>query len=126
VNFINNNNFAAEFYTQIFLQFLNFKFLLKMALWLDKYRPKKLSKLDFHRRQAEHLEQLVKGGDFPHLLVYGPPGSGKKTRIMALLRELYGSGVERLRIEHQNFETPSKKKLEIVTIASNYHIEVSL
>jgi replication factor C subunit 3/5 len=67
---------------------------------------------------------LVKGGDFPHLLVYGPPGSGKKTRIMALLRELYGAGVERLRIEHQNFETPSKKKLEIVTIASNYHIEV--
>ena len=96
-----------------------------MALWLDKYRPKKLSKLDFHRRQAEHLEQLVKGGDFPHLLVYGPSGSGKKTRIMALLRELYGSGVERLRIEHQNFETPSKKKLEIITIASNYHIEVN-
>ena len=97
-----------------------------MALWLDKYRPKKLSKLDYHKRQAEHLEQLVKGGDFPHLLVYGPPGSGKKTRIMALLRELYGAGVERLRIEHQNFETPSKKKLEIVTIASNYHIEVRI
>jgi DNA polymerase III delta prime subunit len=67
----------------------------------------------------------VRGGDFPHLLVYGPPGAGKKTRIMALLRELYGSGVERLKIEHQNFETPSKKKLEIVTIASNYHIEVA-
>jgi len=44
---------------------------------------------------------------------------------MALLREVYGPGVERLRIEHQNFETPSKKKLEIVTIASNYHIEVT-
>jgi replication factor C subunit 3/5 len=96
-----------------------------MALWLDKHRPKKLSKLDYHKKQAEHLEQLVKGGDFPHLLVHGPPGAGKKTRIMALLREMYGPGVERLRIEHQNFETPSKKKLEIVTIASNYHIEVN-
>lgn len=39
-------------------------------------------------------------------------------------RELYGSGVERLRIEHQTFETPSNRKLEVVTIASNYHIEV--
>lgn len=40
-----------------------------MALWLDKHRPKKLNKLDFHKKQAEHLEKLVKAGDFPHLLV---------------------------------------------------------
>lgn len=67
----------------------------------------------------------VHGGDFPHLLVYGPPGSGKKTRVMSILRELYGPGVEKLRIEHCNFTTPSNKKLEIVSIASNYHIEVN-
>jgi len=96
-----------------------------MSLWVDKHRPKKLAKLDYHKQQAEHLELLVKGGDFPHLLVYGPPGAGKKTRVMALLRELYGNGVERLRIEHQNFVSPSQKKIEIITIASNYHIEVN-
>jgi len=96
-----------------------------MSLWVDKHRPKKLTKLDYHVDQAEHLGRLVKGGDFPHLLVYGPPGAGKKTRVMCLLREMYGAGVERLRIEHQNFLTPSKKKIEITTIASNYHIEVN-
>ena len=96
-----------------------------MSLWLDKHRPKKLCKLDYHKRQADHLERLAKSSsDFPHLLVYGPSGAGKKTRVVALLRELYGPGVERLKIEHQNFETPSKKKLEIITVASNYHIEV--
>ena len=96
-----------------------------MSLWLDKHRPKKLCKLDYHKRQAEHLERLARSSsDFPHLLVYGPSGAGKKTRVVALLRELYGPGVERLKIEHQNFETPSKKKLEIITVASNYHIEV--
>ncbi|XP_033632134.1 replication factor C subunit 3-like [Asterias rubens] len=96
-----------------------------MSLWVDKYRPTSLSKLDFHKDQAANLRKLVQGGDFPHLLIYGPSGAGKKTRIMCTLRELYGSGVEKLRIEHQSFTTPSKKKIEVSTIASNYHIEVN-
>lgn len=96
-----------------------------MSLWVDKHRPSNLSKLDFHKEQANSLKKMVHCGDFPHLLVYGPSGAGKKTRIMCLLRELYGPGVEKLRIEHQNFTTPSKRKLEIITIASNYHIEVN-
>jgi len=96
-----------------------------MSLWIDKYRPVKLEDLDYHKEQAHHLGKLVEGGDFPHLLVYGPPGAGKKTRVMCLLNELYGSGVERLRMEHQTFYTPSKKKIDINTVASNYHIEVN-
>lgn len=59
------------------------------------------------------------------MLVYGPSGAGKKTRIMCLLRELYGPGVEKLRIEHQSITAPSKKKIEINSIASNYHLEVN-
>ncbi|XP_066555852.1 replication factor C subunit 3 [Amia ocellicauda] len=96
-----------------------------MSLWVDKYRPTSLAKLDYHKDQASQLKNLVQGGDFPHLLVYGPSGAGKKTRIMCLLRELYGAGVEKLRIEHQSITAPSKKKIEINTLASNYHLEVN-
>nr|XP_042698738.1 replication factor C subunit 3 isoform X3 [Chrysemys picta bellii] len=96
-----------------------------MSLWVDKYRPCALGRVDYHREQAAQLRNLVQCGDFPHLLVYGPSGAGKKTRIMCLLRELYGGGVEKLRIEHQSITTPSKKKIEISTIASNYHLEVN-
>ncbi|KAL7847468.1 hypothetical protein AOLI_G00221860 [Acnodon oligacanthus] len=96
-----------------------------MSLWVDKYRPTALTKLDYHREQASQLRNLVQCGDFPHLLIYGPSGAGKKTRIMCLLRELYGAGVEKLRIEHQSIIAPSKKKIEINTIASNYHLEVN-
>ncbi|KAL5257205.1 hypothetical protein ACHWQZ_G012216 [Mnemiopsis leidyi] len=96
-----------------------------MALWVDKHRPKSLSQLDYHKPLAQHLKKLVNSGDFPHLLVYGPSGAGKKTRIMCLLREIYGAGVEKLRIEHHSFNTPSNKKIEISTIASNYHIMVN-
>jgi len=96
-----------------------------MSLWCDKHRPKSLSGLDYHKEQAEQLKKLVHSDDFPHLLVYGANGAGKKTRIMCLLRELYGAGVEKLRIERQQFETPSKKTIEMTTLASNYHIEVN-
>lgn len=96
-----------------------------MSLWVDKYRPTSLGKLDYHTEQAEYLKNMVQMGDFPHLLVYGPPGAGKKTRIMCIIKELYGPGAERVRMETMHFETPSKKKLEITTISSNYHIEVN-
>lgn len=96
-----------------------------MSLWVDKHRPKDLMKLEIHKQISTNLKNLVHKGDFPHLLVYGPSGAGKKTRVMCLLRELYGTGVERLRMENMNFTTPSNKKLSIATISSNYHIEVN-
>jgi len=96
-----------------------------MSLWVDKHRPKSFADLDYHRDMGTNLQQLVKSGDFPHLLVFGPSGAGKRTRISCLLRELYGNGVERVRIQRQVFETPSKKKVEISIYSSNYHIEVN-
>lgn len=94
-------------------------------LWADKYRPKDLSKLDYHKQQAQRLKKLAEHPDLPHLLIYGPLGAGKKTRAMCLLRELYGSGAERVRMETMHFTTPSNKKLEIMTVSSNYHVEVN-
>ncbi|XP_014087609.1 replication factor C subunit 3 [Bactrocera oleae] len=96
-----------------------------MALWVDKHRPRELSKLDYHKEQAENLRNLCQQGDFPHLMFYGPSGAGKKTRIMCLLRELYGAGVERLRNETMTFTTPSNRKVEVMTVGSNYHLEVN-
>ena len=82
-----------------------------MSLWIDKHRPNAFKKLDYQLEQAKLLQQLVSSEDFPHLLFCGPSGAGKKTRVNCLLRELYGSGAERLRIEHHTFTTPSKKKV---------------
>ncbi|GAA5823304.1 hypothetical protein JCM10212_000822 [Sporobolomyces blumeae] len=95
-----------------------------MALLVDKYRPRTLDDLDYHPELSGRLKALVKG-DFPHTLFYGPSGAGKKTRIMATLRQLYGPGVEKLRIEQRTFMTPSRRKIDINVVQSNYHIELT-
>lgn len=57
--------------------------------------------------------------------MYGPSGSGKKTRVLATLRELYGPGVEKLKIDIKTFVTPSSRKLEFNVISSPYHLEIT-
>ncbi len=114
-----------------------------MSLWCDKYRPKTFDELDYQLEQAKLLQNIVKeylyrmffvidklstqvaDGDFPHFLIYGPSGSGKKTRISCLLHALYGDGVQSLRIENHEYETSSRKKIEITTIGSNFHTQVN-
>ena len=58
------------------------------------------------------------------MLVFGPNGAGKKTRVNCILRELYGGGVEKMKLDRHEFLTASKKKIEIHSAASNYHIEI--
>lgn len=99
--------------------------LVDMSLWVDKYRPRTLSTLHYHDDLSERLKSLANTGDFPHILVYGPSGAGKKTRIVATLRELYGPGVEKLKIDQRIFVTPTKRKLEVNIVSSNYHMEIT-
>ena len=61
------------------------------------HSPRSLDKLTLHRELGQHLKQLVASGDCPHFLFYGPPGAGKTTLVMALLRELFGPSVEKLK-----------------------------
>lgn len=94
-------------------------------LWVDKYRPNRLDALDYHDEITERLQSLSSDKNIPHLLFYGPTGSGKKTRINALLRSIYGATAERLRLDKRTFKTPSNREVEINMVCSNVHIEIS-
>lgn len=96
-----------------------------MSLWVDKYRPRSLEQLSYHQSITENLRALASTGDFPHLLVYGPSGSGKKTRIYATLHELYGPLVEKLKIDVKRFTTSSNRKLEFNVLSSPHHLEIT-
>ncbi len=93
------------------------------SMWIEKHKPNSLSKLTFHPELSSKLDSLSKCEEIPHLLFYGPPGAGKKTRVMALLKEIYGSGAEKVKLEFRNFKTPTGKAIEISTLGSNYHVE---
>lgn len=58
-------------------------------------------------------------------MIYGPSGAGKKTRIVATLKELYGPGVEKIKIDSRVFQTTSNRKVEFNVVASIYHLEIT-
>ena len=96
------------------------------VLWVDKHRPKQLKDLDYHDALTGQLSRMVQGqGDFPHTLVYGPSGAGKKTRIMAMLRELHGPSVERLRVDQRTFKFGTTAPVELTLVSSPHHIELN-
>lgn len=97
-----------------------------IMLWVDKHRPSKLEDLSYHPDISNRLGSMAQNPEtMPHLLFYGPSGAGKKTRITALLRELYGPSAERIKLDKRVFTTPTKRQVEITLITSNHHIELS-
>ncbi|KAF7362416.1 AAA domain-containing protein [Mycena venus] len=96
-----------------------------MSLWVDKFRPRALDDLHYHEGLSARLKSLAASGDFPHMLFYGPSGAGKKTRITCTLRQLFGPGVEKLKIDQRVFLSPSKRKIEVNIVQSNFHLEIT-
>lgn len=58
--------------------------------WIEKYRPKRLSDILSQEESINILTNTLQSGELPHLLLYGNPGTGKTSTILALCNELYG------------------------------------
>ncbi|KAI9245087.1 P-loop containing nucleoside triphosphate hydrolase protein [Phascolomyces articulosus] len=96
-----------------------------MSLWADKYRPTTLDQLTYHKGLTQQLKQMAVSENIPHMLFYGPSGAGKKTRITAILREIFGPGVEKLKVDERQFATPSRRKMVFTIVSSNFHLELN-
>ncbi|XP_073004875.1 replication factor C subunit 5 [Typha latifolia] len=97
-------------------------------LWVDKYRPRTLDKIVVHEDIAKNLKKLVSEQDCPHLLFYGPSGSGKKTLIMALIKQMFGPGAEKVKLENKMWKINAGTRtieLELTMLSSSHHVEMN-
>lgn len=52
--------------------------------WIEKYRPTKLDELVSQDDIVSTINRLIDAKQLPHLLFYGPPGSGKTSSFTSL------------------------------------------
>lgn len=70
--------------------------------WVERYRPKSLQDVSHQTEVVATLQNAVRTGRLPHLLFYGPPGSGKTSVALALCRQLWHPSQWRRRVLELN------------------------
>ena len=53
--------------------------------WVEKYRPKSFENIILDENNEQIINTILKTNDFPNLLLFGPPGTGKTTTITNLI-----------------------------------------
>ncbi len=69
-------------------------------MWIEKYRPKTLGDVVDQTESVEGIKALLRTPTtMPHLLLSGPPGTGKSTVALCIARQLMGNNFRSLVLE---------------------------
>ena len=91
---------------------------------VDKYTPDSLDKAFFHKDILKKLKVLSEDESIPHLIFYGPDGSGKKTIIKLFLEMIYDKSVHTLVNSTYRIVGSGSSVTNEIIKQSNYHIVI--
>lgn len=63
--------------------------LRESELWTEKYRPLTLDNLIEMEDKKSQLKGFIEKKNLPHLMLVGPPGSGRTSTVLSLLHDLF-------------------------------------
>nr|CAB3500074.1 unnamed protein product [Digitaria exilis] len=94
----------------------------------DKYRPNFLSEFICNKNVAADLYKLVVAHECKHFIFEGPPAVGKRSMVLALIRDAFGPNELKIRDERKKFELKGeiRKHIDVRVKISNHHVEVNL
>lgn len=92
--------------------------------FIDKYSPKKSEDALFHRDILKKLKVMGNDESVPHVIFYGPEGSGKKTLISLFLKMIYNESVDRLIDVDYSVSGSGNTSKTIVVKQSKHHIVI--
>ncbi len=123
-----NNTMSCSFEEDIHLKNKQSK---KNLPWSEKYRPNQISNVIYHDKITSAIVNYMDHKKLPHLLFYGPPGSGKTSLILAVARHYYQEDVDNMILvlnasEERGIETVRNRIKQFVTTKGIPQYENSL
>jgi len=97
------------------------------SLWVEKYRPSTMDEYIGNESVKEKINQYIQKNDIPHILLFGPAGTGKTSLAKLLTKNincdyLYinasdQNGVEDVRIQMKNYASSAGfKPLKVIIL----------
>jgi replication factor C subunit 3/5 len=91
---------------------------------IDKYRPSSQHNAYFHNDIYNILTKISEDNGMPHIILYGPEGSGKKTLVKIFLEMLFDEDVHKVKeVPYKVVGSGNKITIEKIK-QSNYHIVI--
>nr|QYA18306.1 replication factor C clamp loader [Clandestinovirus] len=86
----------------------------KFLPWVEKYRPTNPDEIVHHQSIVTMMVSMLRKGQMPNILMYGPCGTGKTSAVWASIKEVYGKTQEQTRFWIKKITTGEKPDDEAI------------